>query len=262
MQNAADVLQAILSGKGISLPDVSGPGQNDDASQFENCERHGKYRISMRDDQGVVRYRPAVCPACLAERKSQQMMQSAAISRRHQNCSFETFVAQSPEQKAVFDVCLEYAQTFAKRAFLTGACMILSGNPGTGKNHLATAIARMVMDSGFSVMQTTAHEVIMRIRETWGKTSVASEREVVRIFGQADLLILDEVGKQFGGKGDEVHLFEVVNQRYLEMKPTIVLSNETKEGIEDYLGTAAFDRLCENGVLLQMNWPGYRRGRG
>lgn len=262
MQSAADVLQELLSMKGISLPDVAISGKRDDENQFENCERHGKYRISMRDDRGVVRYRPSVCPACLAEQKSRQMMQSAAISHRHRNCTFETFVVQSPEQKAVFDVCLEYAQTFAEKAFPTGACLILSGNPGTGKNHLATAIARLVMDSGFSVMQTTAHEVIMRIRETWGKTSVASEREVVRIFGDADLLILDEVGKQFGGKGDEVHLFEVVNQRYLEVKPTIVLSNETQEGIEDYLGTAAFDRLCENGMLLRMNWPGYRRGRG
>jgi hypothetical protein len=68
MQSAADVLQAFLSMKGISLPDVPVSVKNDDGDRFENCERHGQYRVSMRDDRGVVRYRPSVCPVCLAER--------------------------------------------------------------------------------------------------------------------------------------------------------------------------------------------------
>lgn len=228
-----------------------------------HCPQHGDYPVSMRDAQGVVRYRPAVCPACLAERVSRRLMEGAAIPPRHQHCWFESFVTQNADQSSILEACRTYAENFAAVARKTGACMVLSGPPGTGKNHLATAIARVVMEHGFTVMQATAHEVIVRIRETWGKGGVASEREVVRTFVQADLLILDEVGKQFGGKGDEVHLFEVINQRYLEMKPSLVLSNENRDGIEEYLGEAAFDRLCEGGgQLLQLNWRGYRRGRG
>ena len=230
-------------------------------TEMAHCPEHGDYPISMRDAQGVLRYRPAVCPACLAERVSQRLMEGAAIAPRHQHCRFESFIAQSADQKAVLNACREYAEHFAMNLRKTGSGLILSGQPGTGKNHLATAIAREVMAAGFSVMQTTAHEVIVRIRETWGKGNITSEREVVRVFTQADLLILDEVGKQFGGKGDEVHLFEVINQRYLALRPTLVLSNENVEGIREYLGVAAFDRICENGQLLQLNWCSYRRGR-
>ena len=231
-------------------------------TEMAHCQEHGDYPISMRDAQGVLRYRPAVCPACLAERVSHRLMEGAAIAPRHQHCRFESFIARNADQEAVLKACREYAVRFATSARKTGAGLILSGQPGTGKNHLATAIAREIMVAGFSVMQTTAHEAIVRIRESWGKGSIASEREVVRTFVQADLLILDEVGKQFGGRGDEVHLFEVINQRYLALKPTLVLSNENVEGIREYLGVAAFDRLCENGQLLQLNWNSYRRGRG
>ncbi len=246
-------------------------GSDDDSEAFPtssadpevgHCPQHGAYPIAVRDARGVLRYRPSVCPVCMAERVSRRLMEGAAIPLRHQHCRFDSYVVQNADQSAVLEACRKYAENFGSEARKTGASLILSGRVGTGKNHLAVAIARTVLEQGFTVVQATAHEVIVRIREAWGRQSTVSEREVVRTFVQPDLLILDEVGKQFGGKGEEVHLFEVINQRYLERKPMLVLSNEDKDGIEDYLGEAAFDRLCEGGQLLRLNWQGYRRGQG
>ncbi|MDA8152022.1 MAG: ATP-binding protein [Acidithiobacillus sp.] len=229
--------------------------------QYRECARHGRYPISMVDEQDVVRYIAPVCSICAAEHASQRLMESAAIPRRYIDCDFDNYVVDVPGQQTALDVCWDYAEHFAERAS-KGSSLILCGNPGTGKNHLASAIARTVLSMGRSVLHVTAYDVIARIRQTWQRgIGNSTELEVIRGFAEADLLIIDEVGKTFGSDGELVHLFEVIDHRYRDMKPTIILSNEGVEGVEKYLGAAAFDRLCQNGGLLLFDWQSYRRGR-
>ncbi len=229
--------------------------------QYRDCERHGRYPISLVDDQGVIRYRAPVCPVCAAEQTSRRLMEGAAIPKRYMDCSFDNYVVDCEGQQTALEVCRDYAMHFEERA-RKGSCLLLCGMPGTGKNHLAAAIAQAVLLQGYSVLQITAHDLIARIRQTWQRgEGRKEEREVIREFATAGLLILDEVGKTFGGDGERVHLFEVIDHRYREMKPTLILSNESVEGIEHYLGTAAFDRLCQDGELLFFDWESHRRGR-
>lgn len=258
-QQVGDLSQDLLRRWGFDAENVA--ILPDRHPQFRECERHGPYPISIVDGFGVVRYLAPVCPVCAAEHASRRLLESAAIPVRYQDCDFGTFIVETSAQQAVLEACRDYAEHFARYA-ATGTCMVFSGNTGTGKNHLATAIARTVLGMGRSVLQVTAYGLITRIRQTWGKGGGGrSESDIVRAFAEADLLIIDEVGKQFGGDGDQVHLFEVIHSRYLDMKPTIVLSNESAQGIEGYLGVATFDRLCERGLLLQFDWQGHRRGR-
>lgn len=228
--------------------------------QYRECAHHGRYPISMVDEQDVVRYMAPVCRICAAEHASRRLMESAAIPRRYIDCDFNNYVVDVPGQQTALDVCSNYAEHFGERA-RKGSCLILCGNPGTGKNHLASAIARTVLSMGRSVLHVTAYDVIARIRQTWQRgIGNSTELEVIRGFAEADLLILDEVGKTFGSDGERVHLFEVIDHRYRDLKPTIILSNESVSGIEKYLGSAAFDRLCQNGDLLLFDWKSHRRG--
>ncbi|MBU2769318.1 ATP-binding protein [Acidithiobacillus ferrivorans] len=261
LQKIGDLSQDLLHRWGFDPTNVA--ILPDHHPQFRDCERHGPFPISLVDHHGVVRYMAPVCPVCAAEHASRRLMETAAIPPRYQNCDFASFIVETPAQQTVLETCRDYAEHFAHHA-TAGTCLVFSGNPGTGKNHLATAIARTVLGMGRSVLQVTAHGIVTRIRQTWGKNGGSGgqrETDVLRGFAAADLLIIDEVGKQFGAKDEEIHFFEVINMRYLEMKPTIVLSNESAQGIESYLGVAAFDRLCEGGLLLQFDWVGHRRGR-
>ncbi|WP_312283833.1 ATP-binding protein [Candidatus Igneacidithiobacillus taiwanensis] len=235
--------------------------------QYRECAQHGRYPISMVDEQGVIRYRAPVCPVCAAERISRRLMESSAIPPRYIDCDFDNYVVDVPGQQTVLDACRDYAQQFDERARNAshagkGSGLILCGNPGTGKNHLAAAIARTVLSMGHSVLHVTAYDLIARIRETWRHgINNSTELEVIRGFAEVELLIIDEVGKTFGSDGERVHLFEVIDHRYRDLKPTIILSNESVESVEQYLGTPAFDRLCENGGLLLFDWQSHRRGR-
>ena len=229
--------------------------------QYRECARHGRYPISMVDERDVIRYLSPVCPVCAAEHASRRLMESAAIPSRYIDCGFHNYVVEVPGQQTALDVCRDYADHFEERA-RNGSCLILCGNPGTGKNHLASAIARTVLSMGHSVIFATAYEIIARIRQTWQRgIGNSTELEVIRGFAEAGLLIIDEVGKTFGSDGERVHLFEVIDHRYRDLKPTLILSNERIEGVEKYLGPAAFDRLCQNGGLLLFDWQSYRRER-
>ena len=230
--------------------------------QYRECARHGRYPISMVDERDVIRYLSPVCPVCAAEQASRRLMESAAIPKRYMDCGFDNYVVEIPGQQTALDVCRDYADHFEEHA-RKGSCLVLCGNPGTGKNHLASAIAHVVLAKGHSVLQVTAYDIIARIRQTWQRgIGNSTELEVIRGFAEVGLLIIDEVGKTFGSDGERVHLFEVIDHRYRDLKPTLILSNENMEGVEKYLGPAAFDRLCQNGGLLLFDWQSHRRGRG
>ncbi|WP_428947220.1 ATP-binding protein [Acidithiobacillus ferrooxidans] len=230
--------------------------------QHRECTRHGRYPISTVDDLGTIRYMSPVCPVCAAEQASRRLMESAAIPARYFDCDFSNYVVEVTGQQTALDTCRDYAEHFDERA-RKGSCLILCGDPGTGKNHLASAIARAVLAQGRSVLHVTAYDIIARIRQTWQQRGVgnSTELEVIRGFAEVGLLIIDEVGKTFGSDGERVHLFEVIDHRYRDMRPTMILSNEDIDGIEKYLGKAAFDRLCQNGGLLRFDWQSHRRGK-
>lgn len=257
---AGDVIGDFLARMGMDLTNVTALPQQH--PQYRECARHGRYPVSTRDPDGTVRYMQPVCPVCMAERAARHLMESAAIPKRYEDSTFDNYRVALPEQQAILDVCRDYADQFEQRASRDGSCLILCGNPGTGKNHLAAAIAREVLAKGYSVLQVTAHAMVARIRQTWRSAGDDdTELDVIRKFADVDLLIVDEIGKSFGSEGERVHLFDVIDYRYREMKPTLILSNEDAKGIERTMGEATFDRLCQNGKLLRFGWQSYRRSK-
>ena len=73
------------------------------------------------------------------------------------------------------------------------------------------------------------------------------------------MLILDEVGVQFGSETEENLLFDIINTRYEDRKPTILISNLDGAGVKKYLGERAFDRIREDGgKLIPFTWSSYR----
>ena len=75
-----------------------------------------------------------------------------------------------------------------------------------------------------------------------------------------DLLILDEVGVQFGSDFEKQILFDVLNERYEKLKPSILLSNIPGDQLADYLGERVTDRLRENGgKMIGFDWDSYWR---
>jgi DNA replication protein DnaC len=81
----------------------------------------------------------------------------------------------------------------------------------------------------------------------------------MRSFAQVDLLILDEVGVQFGTEFEKVIITDIINRRYSDMRPTIIMSNLTSDELSEYLGARVVDRMYEGGGgVLAFDWESYR----
>lgn len=184
-------------------------------------------------------------------------LQRAGIPARFRGRSFENFVADTTGK----DACLRYAVGFAAdfdAHFADGTTAVFSGLPGTGKSHLATAICQAVIKSGATAMYANALDLIRMVRSTWRRDSETTESQVMATLADVDLLVIDEVGAQYGTEGEQVILFDVINRRYQEQRPMILLTNHGKDGFKQYIGDRSFDRLREAGKWLAFDWPSYR----
>ncbi|ENO7364325.1 DNA replication protein DnaC, partial [Proteus mirabilis] len=69
-----------------------------------------------------------------------------------------------------------------------------------------------------------------------------------------------EIGVQYGTDSERNILFEVINDRYEDLLPTILVSNLPVVDLQKMLGERVVDRLLQGGTVLTFNWPTYRRG--
>lgn len=121
------------------------------------------------------------------------------------------------------------------------------------------AIAHGLARRGRSTRYLTVAELIRLIRDTWQRNSFSTTAEVLRRLRELDLLVLDEVGVQFGTEAELTQLTEVMDVRYRDTKPTLVISNCAIGDLKRYLGDRIVDRLMENGgKIVIFNWPSRR----
>lgn len=235
------------------------------------CDKHGNYE--SLNYLGNVWSR---CPTCIdlekaraekdrlaqeRERRQQEWTKRlgfSAIPERFQDRTLSSYRATTQDQK----YALQFAQRYAKGfddVLRTGRCALFLGRPGTGKTHLAIGIALSIMERGHSALFVTAQRAIRRVKDTWRRGSDETETQAVAALVYPDLLILDEIGVQHGSDTEKLILFDVLNERYEQRKPTVLLSNLPIDEVKLYLGERIFDRIREDGgEYVAFTWESHR----
>lgn len=248
------------------------------------CSAHGTYTSTgMRYSIGRIQREVwTPCPDCeearlAAERQAEvekaatasrqrleAMLNEAAIPARFAGRTLASYNAETPEQQRALKVATDFAVNFAERR-RRGESLILLGAPGTGKSHLAAAILQAIMPAHCG-LYTTCAGLIRAVRNTWRKDAERSEGQVLSILAEVPLLVIDEVGVQYGTDSEQNILFEVLDRRYRDMMPTILLANlklkREKEGdpagLREVLGERVYDRLTETARIVTFEGESYR----
>lgn len=251
-----------------SIQDMIGSSQPD---KNLICETHGEF-VSKH----LFASHWSSCPVCSDERRKEEEAEKIEEERRRKERRMEErigrsglperfrtkelslFIAETDMQRKALDFSNSYAEGFGD-VLKTGRSAIFIGKPGTGKTHLAAGIALSVMRRGAIVYFSTVMRAIRSIKDTWVKDSDISESEAISMFTVPDLLIFDEVGVQFGSEFEKNMLFDIMNERYENRRPSILLSNLSIDEIRGYLGDRVFDRMREDGgKFVVFDWESYR----
>lgn len=240
----------------------------------DTCAAHGPFEAKC-----FISSIWSKCPICSAEAAAREKAEreakeredrrqvwtrkigEAGIPERFQNRNLQSFVAETGQQARALAFAQDYADRF-DQALATGRSALFIGRPGTGKTHLAVGIGLRIMHrDSRTVLFTTTMRAIRRVKDTWSRESGESETQAIAALVFPDLLILDEVGVQFGSDTERLILFDVLNERYEKRRPTLLLSNFDLAEVRVYLGERVYDRLREDGgEVVVFDWDSYRGG--
>lgn len=239
---------------------------------LRTCEAHGKYQANIWQ-YNEHRFESG-CPMCEKEeedkvkaevekkeserkqRNRERKFEQRGIPRRFKETKLSDYIADTDRKKEVLGIIEEY---IAKQDEVSqmGRSLLLYGNVGTGKTRLATSIVKGWEGVGYYI---TAREYTRLIRSTYSGASKETEQDVIDRFTDYSVLVIDEIGKQFSTDNERFAIFDIINSRYNEMKPTVLVSNMSIGDIEEFLGKATVDRIKEHdGQAILFDWESFRQ---
>lgn len=178
-----------------------------------------------------------------------KLLVGSGITPRFSGCTFANYRTSGgvAGMAKALKACSDYVDNF-KENYEAGRSLILSGNIGNGKTHLACSIVQAVIRQHWArAVIVSAAEIIRVFKGAMDRGSEYSDRDVLSELASFDLLVIDEVGAQAGTPYELGVLHEVIDRRYQLVLPTVMVSNLAAADLGLYIGDRALDRLREGG---------------
>jgi DNA replication protein DnaC len=129
--------------------------------------------------------------------------------------------------------------------------LVLAGNHGTGKTHLAVAIANHRLDRGSPAIFIVVPDLLDRLRATFGPSSDVTYDELFESAREVELLVLDDLGAQSSTPWAQEKLYQIINERYNRRLPTVITSNLRLDDTEMRLRSRIGDTTLADNYWIQ-----------
>lgn len=201
----------------------------------------------------------------LRKQKIESILGKSGIKKRYLSRTIDSFSV-TAENKRSFEVATDYIKNF-REYFTQGKGLYLEGPCGTGKTHLAIAIALAIINTGVPVICKTSIDILGDIKRCYERNSEVTEEEVLEAYKTVDLLIIDDLGKEQVTEWSVPVLYSILNERYEALLPTIITTNYNTTALAEKLSAkgdtetakAIISRFVESSKRVTMSWADYRR---
>jgi DNA replication protein DnaC len=155
-------------------------------------------------------------------------------------------------------ISLEKAFNFSKSfAHDLNSWLLLIGNYGCGKTHLAAAIANEAVGRGVPTLFLTVPDLLDWLRFAYGNSSQPFEERFEEI-RNIQLLVLDDLGTQNATPWAQEKLFQIINHRYVNRLPMVITTNINLEELDGRIASRLNDELVQK---INITAPDYRNPR-
>jgi DNA replication protein DnaC len=275
-----------------------------DQHQSQTCSKkcpvlgHGEYESTITEFPSFIngkipRRMYSMCPKCesdierrakeervmMAKQKVLGELSVANVPKRYRDARISTIVPLNAEQASILSRCKTYVEKYSG-IYATGASIIFTGSPGTGKSMIACSMLPEIISIMSNVKPepstgpnnftqrsyscicryANVYDIFAEVKSTYSKNSEESEIDIIRKYTDCGLLVIDEVGVQAGTDFESNLIFRIINKRYEDMKPTFLISNLIISDLESYIGQRTVDRFHENhGAVFVFDWGSHRK---
>ncbi len=224
------------------------------------------YNCTLCRDTGVIIRNNRAYP-CSCRRKAhiEKKKQAAGLSPRLQRMRFASFdlsyyssqrcteAGDSYLSKA--EMALRNARQFTRNC-LNGTAergLLLQGEIGCGKTHLAAAIANELCEHDLDVLFLVVPELLDQLRSSYNRESEGlDEAEIIKRTYEVPVLILDDMGAHNFTEWVSNKLFAIINHRYNHNLPCIITTNLELDEMDVKIGARTTSRILESCALNTM----------
>lgn len=171
------------------------------------------------------------------------------------NKTFETFQPLVPGVQDAYTYALEYASNHPFEGWL-----VLFGDCGCGKTHLAAAIANKALQRNYNVIFAVVPDLLDHLRSTFAPDSSVAYDERFETIREVPVLVLDDLGTENTTAWAREKLYQIINHRYNYRLPTVITINRKLEAIEPRILSRISDRSLHQGIV-DIKAGDYRRQR-
>ncbi len=212
---------------------------------------------------------------CRFQGRPARMEERAQIPPLYSNTSFDNFVVPGPEnpiaRRELTSVLLAVKNFVRDFPNASRPGLLLIGEPGTGKTHLAIAALRKIVEKGFECQFCDYQNLLDRIRSGYDAASNSADKEAYRVALDSEVLLLDDLGAHRVTDWVEDTVTSIVTYRCNNRKALIATTNlpdadagsvtveksalgrpEYRTTLGDRIGARARSRLFEMCTVIRM----------
>lgn len=161
---------------------------------------------------------PCECKERELEQKRREELWRLSSLDAFQDMIFENFNPKVPGTREAWEIARRYAEN-------PEGWLLFSGQCGSGKTHLAAAIANIQFQQGTLVLFAVVPKLLDHLRGAFAPTSGTTYDAIFDKVCEAGMLVLDDLGAEHSTPWAQEKLFQIINHRYMYQLPTVITTN-------------------------------------